>query len=250
MRSTFVLALVSTAAAVLVSTSPSIARADAAGDKLLAAVDAAMNRAKTLQFEYEVRTQELGKLETVGAMNLLQKGDKRLFEYLAPGPIKGTRVLVLSASETYAYLPGFGKVRKVASHTSTQGFMGMAFSQDDLANQALLASYSAKIAAEDDTSWTLTLAPRVGKEAAHARIDIVVAKDRNLPAELRYFNSEGKHIKTETRSDYTCEGDVCSATEIQMTDLVQGNRTRLKRKSWKVNESVSDDAFSKRSLGE
>ena len=41
---------------------------------------------------------------------------------------------------------------------------------------------------------------------------------------------------------------MCTATELQMTNLVHGNRTRLKRKSWRVNEAVSDDLFSKRNL--
>lgn len=248
MRSSFVLALVSAAAAVLVTASPSIARADAAGDQLLAAMDSAMNRAKTHTFNYEIRSQEPGKSETVGALNLTSKGEKRLFEYLAPADMKGTRVLILSPTQMYVYLPAFGKVRRIASHTGDQSFMGMAFSQDDLATQAFGPEYSAALTTEDPITRTLTLTPKAGKETTYAKIEVVVSKDRNLPAELRYFNKDGKHIKTETRSDYTCEGDVCTATELQMTDLVHGNRTRLKRKSWRVNEAVSDDLFSKRNL--
>lgn len=33
----------------------------------------------------------------------------------------------------YVYLPAFGKVRRIASHTKDQGFLGLTFSQDDMA---------------------------------------------------------------------------------------------------------------------
>lgn len=114
------------------------ARADAAGDKVLAAMDAAMNRAKTLTFEYEITNQESGK----------------------------------------------------------------------------------------------------------------AAKKMGAPSEIQYFNAAGTNIKTETRSQYTCEGNVCSPTELKMVDNTRGNWTQLVRKSWKVNEAIADTVFSTRSLGE
>ena len=72
-----------------------------------------------------------GKAERTMAMTVLLKGEKRFTEFSAPSDMKGTKVLVLSPSEVYAYLPAFGKVRRVASSASDQGFMGMAFSLDD-----------------------------------------------------------------------------------------------------------------------
>src|SRR4051812_23097467 len=59
----FIGALLAGAAALVALGSSSEARADAAGDKILAAVDVAMNRAKTQIFDYDVTNQEPGKDE-------------------------------------------------------------------------------------------------------------------------------------------------------------------------------------------
>src|SRR5262245_13058727 len=98
--------------AILLSTSS--ARADAAGDKVLAAMDAAMNRAQSDYIEYDVTNQEPGKAETKLALIVRIKGDKRLTQFTAPADMKGTKVLVLSSTQMYVYLPAFGKVRRIA----------------------------------------------------------------------------------------------------------------------------------------
>jgi Outer membrane lipoprotein-sorting protein len=69
-----------------------------------------------------------------------------------------------------------------------------------------------------------------------------------LPLKLKYFSAEGVNIKTETRSNYSCAGPVCTPAEIKMTNNVKGNWTRLVRKQWQQNVSISDDVFSERSL--
>ena len=54
---------------------PVAASADPAGDKLCAAMDAAMNRAKTHKFDYEIVNQEPGKSERTMAMSVMLKGE-------------------------------------------------------------------------------------------------------------------------------------------------------------------------------
>jgi outer membrane lipoprotein-sorting protein len=229
---------------------PSAAGADAAGDRLCATMDAAMNRAKTHKFDYEIVNHEPGKSDRTMAMKVLIKGEKRLTEFKAPADMKGTKVLILSASQMYVYLPAFKKVRRIASHTKDQGFLGLAFSQDDMATQSYGPIYEGKITADSPTQSTLVLTPRAGKDAPYSKIEVLVNKDKNLPAELKYFNAEGKNIKTETRSGYTCEGNICTPGELKMVDNTKGNWTKLVRKSWKVNDSISDDVFSQRNLTE
>src|SRR5262245_8249677 len=94
------------------------ALADDAGTKTLAAAETAMNKYKTLYQEYEAKTTEAGKAEKTVGLNVWIKADKRLTEFTAPADLKGTKVLILSPTEMYVYLPAFGKVRRIASHTS------------------------------------------------------------------------------------------------------------------------------------
>lgn len=226
-----------------------IAHADAPGDKLLASVDAASNAAKTLYFEYDVLSQEPGKAERKSAMLTRRKGEKALLEFTAPADLKGTKLLTLSSDQMYVYLPAFGKVRRIASHTTDQGFMGMTFSVDDLYGTRYSDRYTATLASDGPKEWKLTLVPRAGQTPSYSKIEMTVAKDHKLPTELRYFDAKSALAKTETRTGYTCEGAVCAPSERKMIDHGKGGAwTKLLRKKWKVDESIADDLFSKKNL--
>jgi hypothetical protein len=92
------------------------------------------------------------------------------------------------------------------------------------------------------------LTPKAGKTTPYAKIELAAPKDSFLPTEIKLFNAAGKHVKTETRSGYTCEGAICTAAEQKMEDHTKGAWTKMIRKSWKVNAELSDDVFSKRNL--
>lgn len=225
------------------------ASADAPGEKALKGMDEAMNRAKTQYFEYEVVNQEPGKAEKKMALKVWLKGEKRLTEFTAPADMKGTKVLILSPTQMYVYLPAFGKIRRIASHVTDQGFMGLAFSQDDLATQMYAPLYDAEMASDAAAEMKLVAKAKAGQTTPHGKIEFLVAKDKNLPTELKYFNTSGTHVKTETRTNYTCQGNVCTPEELKMVDHTKGGHwTKMIRKAWKVNEAMSDNLFSKRNL--
>jgi outer membrane lipoprotein-sorting protein len=228
-----------------------VARADAPGDSVLAQMDAAMNKHKTLKFEYEIVNKESpDKAERNMGLKVLIKGEKRYSEFTAPADMKGTKVLIISPTQMYVYLPSFGKVRRIASHTKDQGFLGLTFSQDDMATTSYGPLYAASILSEDAASWKLSLTPKPGQDTPYAKIEVTVAKDKKVPSELKYFNAEGKNIKTEVRSGYACEGDVCTPGELKMTDNVKGAWSKLTAKSREVNKEISDDVFTQRNLTE
>lgn len=234
----------------LVTLAAATAAADTAGDAALATVDQALNRAKSHRFEYEAITLEPGHGEKKLGINVWWKGDRRLTEFTAPADLKGTKVLVLSPTEMYAFLPAFGKVRRIASHTTDQSAFGMAFSQDDLATQKYTPDYTAQIASEDDKEQKLVLTPKPGQKTGYGKLEMTVLKDMKVPSEIKYYGESGGNlVKTETRTGYTCESDVCVPGELKMVDHQKGEMsTRMIRKMWKLNESFADDLLSKRSL--
>lgn len=239
------------AAALLLA--PASASADAAGDKELAAVDAQINKAKSHYFEYDIVHTEPGKAEKKMGLIVWIKGEKRLTEFTSPADMKGTKFLILSPTQMYAYLPSFGKVRRVGSSATDQGFLGLTFSQDDFANQTYTALYTAKLDSSSADKQVMTLTPKAGVTAPYGKLQLTVTfKDKKpLPSEIKYFNDKGTHVKTETRTGYTCEQDVCTPVELKMVDHTKNNTaSKFVRKKWKVNEKFSDDLLTKRSLGE
>lgn len=225
------------------------ASADPPADAALAKMDKAMNQASTQYLEYDVTNQEPGKAEKKIGMKVYIKGEKRFTEFTAPADMKGTKVLILSPTQMYVYLPAFGKVRRIASHTTDQGFMGMTFTQDDFASQTYSPLYAGQQVADAGGDQKLTLLPKAGQTTPYGKLEFTVSKDKGLPSEIKYFNAGGQHVKTELRTNYQCKETVCTPMELKMTDHTKGGHwTKFVTKTWKVNESISDDLFSKRNL--
>jgi hypothetical protein len=70
--------------------------------------------------DYEITNKEPGKDEGTLAMTVKLKGEKRYTEFSAPADMRGTKVLILSPTQMYVYLPSYGKVRRIANHTKDQ----------------------------------------------------------------------------------------------------------------------------------
>ncbi len=231
--------------------SPSEAVADEAGDKLLAAIDGTIFKAKTQYFEYEGTIKVPEKPDRTLKLAVWMKNEWRLSEFLAPADVKGTKVLILSPTQMYVYLPAYKKVRRIASHVTDQGFMGMHLTQDEMAITSYAKMYSATVAKDDGKLITLACTAKKDGNAPYPKIEIVFEKGKHLPTEIRYFNDKGTKLKTETRTGYSCEGAFCSPAEIKMVDHTKGGAsTTLVRKAWKVNPDIPDSKFSKRALEE
>lgn len=234
----------------VVAWASAVARADDAGDKIIAAMDTALNKAKALSFDYEIINKEAGKNVGALTMKVLCKGQKRLYEFTSPADMKGTKVLILSPAAMYVYLPAFGKVRRIASHTKDQGFLGLCFSQDDLATSAYAADYSGTVIAETPAQVTVMLTPKASQEPAYAKIEVTLNKDGMVPSQLKYFNAAGANIKTQVCSGYTRGGDIYMPGELKMFDHIKGNWTRLSVKRLQVNPEIPDSVFATRKLEE
>ena len=225
------------------------ASADAPGENVLGRMDKQLNQAKTQYLEYEVINQEPGKAEKKLGMKVYIKGEKRYTEFTAPADMKGTKVLILSPTQMYVYLPAFGKVRRIASHTTDQGFMGMTFTQDDFATQAYGSAYTGQLLSDSGDDQKIAITPKAGQTTPYGKLEFAIMKDKGLPSEIKYFNATGQHVKTETRTNYKCESNVCTPMELKMVDHAKGGHwTKFTTKVWKVNEVLSDDLFSKRNL--
>jgi outer membrane lipoprotein-sorting protein len=236
----------------LLAAAPPEVKADSKGDGELATIDAAMNKASTLYFEYKASIKAPDKDAKSLGLIVRLKGDKRLTEFTAPADVKGTKVLILSPTQMYIYLPSFGKVRRIASHTTDQGFMGLNFTQDEMLLTKYSPYYTATVDSDDGTNETLTLTSKSGTDAPYPKLKLTIAKSNMMPTQIDYYDDAGKNVKTETRSNYSCDGgdaSVCTPTEFKMVDHTKNDMySTLTRSKWKANSDMSDDMFTKRAL--
>ncbi len=215
----------------------------------LAALDKAANRAEDTWFSFQAVTEEPGKAPREMAFEVQNKGTKRLVKFESPSDMKGTKVLVLSRQQMWVYLPAYKKVRRVASHVKQQGFMGTMYSDEDMSTTHYADAYDASVLLEDQESVTLKLSPKAGSSSGYAALELTLRRDLMLPSKVKFFNSDGQHIKTEVRPEYDCEAEVCTPKVMKMIDHTRGDAyTTLTAKERRVNQGISDSIFSVRSL--
>ena len=223
--------------------------AAATGPEVLATVDQNANATTDFTASVTAKTTAPGKGDKEMAFQLYTAKGKRLVAFSAPGDMKGTRVLVLSRTQMYVWLPAYNKVRRVASHVSDQGFMGTSFSDADMSTSVFSEVYEATLKSEDEATWTLELPRKAGEKSPYAKLEMTVRKDIGLPVEIKYFNDRGQHVKTETRGDYHCGQEACIPGTLTMVDHSRGElSTTLTQAVESINGGLSEDVFSQRTL--
>lgn len=223
----------------------------APADDVLAAVDKALNNFKDQRITFEVANMKPGS-SAAQAMKFLTvvKGGKGYTEFLAPGDLKGTRVLSTSSTQMWIWLPEFGKIRKVATHTLAQGFMGTTLSQQDMGTMSYAADYAPSLVSEDAGSWVLDLKAKDPTAVGFAHLRMTVDKKMKVPTKIDYLGEDGKALRTQTRGAYTCpKADYCMFGELKMVDHTRaGAWTTLKPVELKVDTGVSDEIFTPKIL--
>lgn len=221
------------------------------GADILAQVDEAIGKFDDQSLEFRAENLKPGtKTPTTIEFKTKVKGEKSLTEFLAPGDLKGTRVLTMGPTQIYIWLPDFGKIRRVASHSLNQGFMGTTLTQQDMATYSYAGLYTASVTAQDDASWTLELTTKEPKDTAYDKLVMVVDKKMKVPLRIDYYNDEGTEVVREmTRSNYQCNANgYCLFGYMKMVDKTTGGWTTLTPTSAKVDSGISDDLFSPRTL--
>lgn len=223
------------------------AAAEPAAARVLESVDDSLNRWEDQFFKYEMIDVKPGEDERRLKLNVYMKGDKRVTEFTHPADVDGTRILILSNTRMYVYLPAYKKVRRIASHVTSQGFLGTTYASDDLAVTTYGDKYVPKMLGQDDKTYRLELVKKDDIEVAYPKIVMRIEKARRLPVEMKYFNEDGVHIKTESRGKYVCKDEVCVPTAMKMVDETsQGHTTHIVSRGWKVDSGIPDRVFTRR----
>ena len=140
------------------------ARAEMSAAEVMARMDEAMTKAQDQFLVYEIITKEPGKSESRLRFQVHIKGTKwRRLEFTDPGDVKGMRFLVRSLTQMYVYLPAYKRVRRVASHVRDQGFMGTAYSYDEMAIVTYGVAFTGELTGETETRWNMKCTRKPGK---------------------------------------------------------------------------------------
>ena len=230
------------------------APAATAGDKtaaeVIALTDEAMTRARDQYFVYDLITYEPGKEPRVLRFSVHIMGDKkRRIEFLAPGDVRGMRFLVMDVDQMYVYMPAYKKVRRVASHVKSQGFMGSAYTQDAMSLTQFGETFTGELVGQDDQTWTLELTKKPDVSYSYPKLVVKIRKDIHQPSYVAYYNDKGVKVRSESREGFQCKQNLCNPRKMTMLDHTRGDlKSVMVQREWKPNTGIGESMFTVRSL--
>ncbi|NOZ01750.1 MAG: outer membrane lipoprotein-sorting protein [Deltaproteobacteria bacterium] len=178
-----------------------------------------------------------------------QKGTSKRLVRFTSGEMKGMATLVEGRSRVYVYLPGYKKVRRVASHAMNQSFAGSDFTTEDMASLDWVSLYDVALLKEDASHWYLNCKAKPDKKVSYSRVVLKVDKKDFQQDGIEYYDGDGKLVKTMENSHPKkyANGRTRNSVVI-VTDVRTGHSTRLDIKDFRVNEGLPDSMFTVRQL--
>ncbi|MGC4120851.1 MAG: outer membrane lipoprotein-sorting protein [Myxococcales bacterium] len=185
----------------------------------------------------------------VRQMGVRQLGsDFRLIRFQTPAEVKGVAFLSRGESEMYIFMPDFGKVRRIASHTKTESFMGSDFSYDDMGSGKLADKYDAKIVKKEGDLTTLELTPKKGEDSDVKRRVLVVDTRYFISVRGENYDAAGKLVKETVQEEIKKVSGYWFAHRITAKNLKEGSSTVLEMLESKFDVGLKEDDFSQRNM--
>jgi outer membrane lipoprotein-sorting protein len=186
--------------------------------------------------------------EEVRSMKTYRKGDKKIFFFLSPAGVKGVAFLSLTDDQMYIYMPAFKKVRRIASSSKNENFMGTDLSYEDLAETSLSEKYSPKMISDNDKEAVLELTARPDSDAAYSKLVLTIDKKTWVRTGSEMYDKSGKKVKTMTVSEIKLNDGYPTPANMLVSDILSGHSTRLTISEIKYDSGLTDSLFSTRNI--
>jgi outer membrane lipoprotein-sorting protein len=126
--------------------------------------------------------------------------DRTLIKILTPKKEKGTAIL-RSGSEVWNYLPGVKRLIKIPTSMMSAPCLGAHFNNDDLVKGSRVAKeYQLRItytgSRDGEEVVEITCLPKLRAAVVWGKIIVTVRQSDYLPISLRYFDDEGRLVRT------------------------------------------------------
>ena len=175
------------------------------------------------------------------------KDDWSLTKFMAPAEIRDLGFLSLADDKMYLYLPGFDRVRRIASHARKESFAGSDLSNDDLSTGRYVDHFSAKIREETDEEYVLELTRKPGSNRIYPKSTVWVNKSNFTIPKMELFDKNEKLWKS-FEGQYEQIQGYWTMTGLTMTDVKKKHKTIMKMEDIEFDVGLDDKTFTQRYL--
>jgi outer membrane lipoprotein-sorting protein len=175
------------------------------------------------------------------------KDDWSLMKFVEPAEIRDLGFLSLSDDKMYLYLPGFDRVRRIASHARKESFAGSDLSNDDLSTGRYVDHFSAKVKEETDGEYVLELTRKPGSNRIYPKSTVWVNKQNFTIPRMELFDKNEKLWKT-FEGEYEQIQGYWTMTSLTMTDVQKKHKTIMTMEDIQFDVGLDEKTFTQRYL--
>ena len=175
------------------------------------------------------------------------KDDWSLTKFVEPAEIRDLGFLSLADDKMYLYLPGFDRVRRIASHARKESFAGSDLSNDDLSTGKYVDHFSAKIREETDQEYVLELTRKPGSNRIYPKSTVWVNKTNFTIPRMEMFDKNEKLWKT-FEGQYEQIQGYWTMTSLTMTDVQKKHKTIMTMEDIQFDVGLDEKTFTQRYL--
>jgi outer membrane lipoprotein-sorting protein len=174
---------------------------------------------------------------------------KAVLRFTAPAEVKGVALLVVNhpdrASDQWMWTPAIERDRRIALQDRSTRFFGTDFSFEDLEERDV-NQYAYALAGDDTVDgaacWKIESTPRESKSSQYTRSIVWVRRDNYAFARIENYVRDQVVRRLNYSSIRNVQG-IWTATQLEMTDVRRGSRTRLTLDKLEYNVPFKDEDF-------
>jgi hypothetical protein len=179
------------------------------------------------------------------------KGKRTMIVFQRPETVAGTRFLTMenpgSADHRWIFLPGVGKVRRMAASEGSGSFVGTDFSYDDIASTSRSADLDTHTLIREEAlngvaCYIIQSVPK-DNSYQYSKMLLWIAKDTKLTLKIELYDKANTLVKVAEMSGIKEVQGRLSTTVTKMTTLAEGTSTTIYMDIIKYDDPVPDAVF-------
>jgi outer membrane lipoprotein-sorting protein len=183
------------------------------------------------------------------------KGKRTVIVFQRPETVAGTRFLTMenpgSADDRWIYLPGVGKVRRMAASEGSGSFVGTDFSYDDIAStsrnanldtHSLLREENLNVDGTNTACYVIQSIPK-DNSYQYSKMILWIAKESKLTMKIELYDKRNTLVKVAEMSGLKDVQGRLTTTVTKMTTLAAGSSTTLFMDIIKYDDPIPEAVF-------
>ena len=179
------------------------------------------------------------------------KGSRAVIVFQQPASVAGTRFLTMenpgSADDRWIFLPGLGKVRRIASSEGSGSFMGTDFSYDDISSMSRNADLDTHTLLREEglDGSPCYVIQSIPKDSSYQYSKMIqwITKDANIVMKIELYDRRNTLVKTVEMSGLREVQGRLTVTVTRMTTHAAGTSTAINVDIIKYDDPIPESVF-------